>query len=161
MEEAPATQIPCKDSEDPLYVIVSFLDSDCLPAVLPTSGRASDPREENITHIFFPVRWIPFKTKRQLNDPAHPDYDAVHKATEKDEAKLGRWLDCVDEMLEGKCRVERDKFEFSVMKELHPMVEWRNVSSPPPQRWWSVADDFDSIDTYHETRLFGVFPSPS
>ena len=90
MEEAFATQIPFQGSEDSLYVIVSSLDLDRLPAALPTSGRTPDPEGENITHIFFPVRWIPFKSQRQLDGSTHPDYDAVHKANEREVARLCR-----------------------------------------------------------------------
>ena len=119
-------------------MIVSFLDLDRLPAALPTSGRTSDPEGENITHIFFPVRRIPSKSRRQLGDSTH----GVRKANEQAEVKLGRWLDCVDEIPDGKCHVERDKFKFSVMKDLHPLVEWRTISSLPQRQWWRVADEF-------------------
>jgi len=79
---------------------------------------------EIVTHVFFPLRWIPYKSRRQINDPTHPDYAAVHEPTDKDKARLENWLKVVNETLDGKC-VDKDKFEFSVMKDLHPLVEWR------------------------------------
>jgi len=87
--------------------------------------RTRGTKEEIITHIFFPLRWVPYKTRRQITDPAHPDYAAVHEPTEKDKAKFENWLRVLNERLDGKYHIDKDKFEFSVMKDLHPSVEWR------------------------------------
>ena len=89
------------------------------------SGRTSDPEGKHITHIFLPMRWMPYKSRRQLEDPDHPDYAAAHEPTEKDEATLQRWLNCVDERIVEERYVKRDVFKFAAMKELHPSVEWR------------------------------------
>ncbi|KAJ3817005.1 hypothetical protein F5880DRAFT_134995 [Lentinula raphanica] len=87
--------------------------------------RASDPEEENITHIFFPIRFIPFKSRRQLNDPTHPDYPTAHEETEKDKGKVERLLNYIHATNGGEHRISADVFEFAVMKDLHPRVEWR------------------------------------
>ncbi|KAJ3717789.1 hypothetical protein C8R42DRAFT_711532 [Lentinula raphanica] len=87
--------------------------------------RTSDPEEENVTHIFFPIRFIPFKSRRQLNDPSHPDYSIAHEPTEKDKAKLRRFLNYIHAHNGGEHRMDADLFEFAVMKDLHPSVEWR------------------------------------
>jgi len=87
--------------------------------------RASEEEEDDISHIFFPIRWIPYKSPRQFDDPTHPDYAAAHESTEKDKAKLERWLSVVDAKVEGKDPIRRDMFEFTTMKDLHPSDEWR------------------------------------
>ncbi|KAJ3755823.1 hypothetical protein EV360DRAFT_85549 [Lentinula raphanica] len=89
--------------------------------------RASDPEEENITHIFFPIRFIPFKSRRQLDDPTHPDYPTAHEETEKDKGKVERLLNYIHATNGGEHRISADVFEFAVMKDLHPRVEWRVV----------------------------------
>ncbi|KAJ3974265.1 hypothetical protein EV361DRAFT_661715 [Lentinula raphanica] len=89
--------------------------------------HASDPEEENITHIFFPIRFIPFKSRRQLNDPTHPDYPTAHEETEKDKGKVERLLNYIHATNGGEHRISADVFEFAVMKDLHPRVEWRAV----------------------------------
>ncbi|KAJ3833194.1 hypothetical protein F5878DRAFT_646146 [Lentinula raphanica] len=45
--------------------------------------RALDPEVDKLTHIFFPIRFIPFKSDRQLNDPTHPDYPIAHEEIER------------------------------------------------------------------------------
>ena len=100
-----------------------------LTHVLFVLGRCSDPEGENISHIFFPLRWSAYENERQLNDPTYPDYAATHEPTEKDEAKLDRWLNYVDEKLGGKNHVQRDVFRFAVMKDIHPADEWVGVGS--------------------------------
>ncbi|KAJ3717811.1 hypothetical protein EV361DRAFT_661681 [Lentinula raphanica] len=87
--------------------------------------RALDPEVDKLTHIFFPIRFIPFKSNRQLNDPTHPDYPIAHEETEKDKAKLERWLNYIHTKYGGEHRMSADQFEFTVMKDLHPLADWR------------------------------------
>ncbi|KAJ3847509.1 hypothetical protein EV368DRAFT_69046 [Lentinula lateritia] len=63
---------------------------------------------DDITHLFFPVRWIPYKSPRQLDDPTHPDYATTHEPNEKDKAKLDRWLTYIHETNGGKYRFSAD-----------------------------------------------------
>ncbi|KAJ4480985.1 hypothetical protein J3R30DRAFT_3700468 [Lentinula aciculospora] len=83
---------------------------------------------EDITHIFFPIRWIPYKSEHQLNDPSHPDYAKSHEPTETDKAKLDRWLNYINENNGGEYRVNSNMFEFGTILDLHPVHEWRSVS---------------------------------
>ncbi|KAJ3717813.1 hypothetical protein C8R42DRAFT_152939 [Lentinula raphanica] len=87
--------------------------------------RTSDREGTNITHIFFPIRFIPFKTRRQLNDPTHPEYVIAHEETEKDKRKLQSLLNYIHAHNGGEHRMNADLFEFAVMKDLHPLAEWR------------------------------------
>ncbi|KAJ3974266.1 hypothetical protein EV361DRAFT_661721 [Lentinula raphanica] len=87
--------------------------------------RTSDREGTNITHIFFPIRFIPFKTRRQLNDPTHPEHVIAHEETEKDKRKLQSLLNYIHAHNGGEHRMNADLFEFAVMKDLHPLAEWR------------------------------------
>ncbi|KAJ3831857.1 hypothetical protein F5878DRAFT_713915 [Lentinula raphanica] len=87
--------------------------------------RTSDREGTNITHIFFPIRFIPFKTRRQLNDPTHPEHVIAHEETEKDKRKLQSLFNYIHAHNGGEHRMNADLFEFAVMKDLHPLAEWR------------------------------------
>ncbi|KAF9043664.1 hypothetical protein BDP27DRAFT_1409303 [Rhodocollybia butyracea] len=52
--------------------------------------------------VFFPLRFIPYKTHCQLNDVNHPDYAVTHEPTECDRAKLEQWLNYVNNHNGGK-----------------------------------------------------------
>ena len=115
MEERPTTPRARQCSGSLLYSISTFLIFDCRLKFLFISVHAADPQGE-VTHIFFPLRYIPYKSQRQLYDPSHPDYSAVHQPTEKDKANLERWINYVNGKLGGKYHIEKDKFEFAAMK---------------------------------------------
>ncbi|KAJ3774496.1 hypothetical protein FB446DRAFT_728674 [Lentinula raphanica] len=87
--------------------------------------HSADPESGRVTHIFFPIRFIPFTSERQFDDPTHPDYPIAHEETEKDKAKLERWLDYINTKHGGEHRITADQFEFAVMEDLHPLAEWR------------------------------------
>ncbi|KAJ3817004.1 hypothetical protein F5880DRAFT_1734978 [Lentinula raphanica] len=87
--------------------------------------HSADPESGRVTHIFFPIRFIPFTSERQFDDPTHPDYPIAHEETEKDKAKLERWLDYINTKNGGEHRIGADQFEFAVMEDLHPLAEWR------------------------------------
>ncbi|KAJ3803969.1 hypothetical protein F5876DRAFT_71009 [Lentinula aff. lateritia] len=80
---------------------------------------------DDITHLFFPIHWIPYKSSRQLDDPTHTDYATTHGPNEKDKAKLDRWLTYIHENNGDKYRFSADIFEFTAIKDLHPAYEWR------------------------------------
>ncbi|KAJ3930996.1 MAG: hypothetical protein NXY57DRAFT_975864 [Lentinula lateritia] len=80
---------------------------------------------DDITHLFFPIRWLPYKSPRQLDDPTHPDYATTHGPNEKDKAKLDRWLTYIHESNGGKYCFSADMFEFTAIMDLHPAYEWR------------------------------------
>ncbi|KAJ3889939.1 hypothetical protein GG344DRAFT_66668 [Lentinula edodes] len=82
---------------------------------------------DDITHLFFPIRWLPYKSPRQLDDPTHPDYATTHGPNEKDKAKLDRWLTYIHDSNGGKYRFSADMFEFTAIMDLHPAYEWRII----------------------------------
>ena len=144
--EAPSTtQGSCQGSEYSLYVVVSFLpfDHNCSPMVFFTLGRRSNPEGGDITHIFFLLRWRAYESERQLDDPTHPDYAAIHEPTEKEKASFERWLSYVNERFGGKAHIDASVFRFAAMKNLHPSVKVGPLSL---FRMWGVFTNFDSGD---------------
>ncbi|KAI0697808.1 hypothetical protein BC835DRAFT_1413490 [Cytidiella melzeri] len=84
--------------------------------------------DETATHVVFFTRFVDYKGRKQVEDPAHPDYSVIHEERPQDREKLERFVELVKQ-----CGAEPDisKFEFTYLKELHPTTEWRNVSIPP------------------------------
>ena len=96
------------------------------PVVRYSPGDSSTrPQKEFITHVFFPFRFVEYKGDSQFTE-GHPDNTPISKETPADEARL----DSLIQFLKERGGVlERDMVTFTYMKELHPSVDWRNVSS--------------------------------
>jgi hypothetical protein len=87
--------------------------------------RHSDTKPKVLTHLFFPVRCILYKSEEQ------PEGCVVNGPTEGDRMALERWIDYVNKSKVGENDTRADLFEFAATRGPHPdeitSVVWDNL----------------------------------
>jgi hypothetical protein len=86
--------------------------------------------------VFFPLRWVDYRSKYQV-EPGAPKYNPrICQEKESDRAKLENFLQLLQQ--QG-APLDKEKIQFGWQKEVHPRDEWRSVRFspffPPPQHF--------------------------
>ncbi|KAG2006803.1 ATP binding cassette transporter [Coprinopsis cinerea AmutBmut pab1-1] len=82
------------------------LRTPCLMMRFPPGDKMQD--KATMTHLFFPIRWTPYKGKKQLVDEAHAV--KIREETERDKAKLGIFLRALKDV---GAKLDVEKVEFT------------------------------------------------
>jgi hypothetical protein len=83
---------------------------------------------ESDVAVFFPLRWVDYRSKYQV-EPGAPKYNPrICQEKESDRAKLENFLQLLQQ--QG-APLDKEKIQFGWQKEVHPRDEWRSVRFPP------------------------------